>query len=161
MTRFTRVAFITVAGLLLFASVKSTASELVGLYAIVDRVVLEPNEQSPERIQVWGTFSATRDTGAAKRGYLYFRAPYPQEFRDAALKEWKDLKAVAGSGQAVAFGQQFFYVNQTAVADAYIKALPRVRPASENPSSPDGYPVNVGVSKLTDTTIVNHLKAAR
>jgi hypothetical protein len=161
MTRLVRVAFITAAGLFLFASVKSTASELVGLYAIVDRVVLEPNEQSPERIQVWGTFSATRDTGVAKRGYLYFRAPFQPEFRDAALKEWKDLKAVAGSGQAVAFGQQYFYVNQAAVADAYLKALPRIRAASEKPGSPDGYPVNVGVSKVTDTMIVNHLKAAR
>jgi len=161
MTRLTRVAVITAAGLFLFASVKSTASELVGLYAIVDRVVIEPNEQSPERIQVWGTFSTTRDTGAAKRGYLYFRAPFPPEFRDAALKEWKDLKDVAGSGQAVAFGQQYFYINQTAVADAYVKALPRIRAASEKPDGPDGYPVNVGVSKVTNTTIVNHLKTAR
>jgi hypothetical protein len=161
MTRLTRIAFITVAGMFLFASMKSTASELVGLYAIVDRVVLEPNEQSPERIQIWGTFSTSRDPAAAKRGYLYFRAPFPSEFRDAALKEWKDLKAVAGTGQAVAFGQHYFYIDQISVADAYVKTLPRVRPASEKPDAPDGYPVNIGVSKLTNTTIVNQLKAAR
>jgi len=160
MRHLTRAALITAAGLFLFSSVKSTASELVGIYAIVDRVVLEPNEQSPDRIQVWGSFSTSRDP-AAKRGYLYLRAPFPQELRDAALKEWKDLKAVAGSGQAVAFGQQYFYITQTSVADAYFKTLPRVRPASEKPESPDGYPVNIGVSKLTDPSIVNPLKAAR
>jgi hypothetical protein len=68
---------------------------------------------------------------------------------------------VAGSGQAVAFGQQYFYFTQTSVADAYFKTLPRVRPASEKPESPDGYPVNIGVSKLTNTSIVTQLKAAR
>jgi hypothetical protein len=161
MRRLTRAAFITAAGLFLFTSVKSTGSELVGLYAIVDRVVLEPSEQSPERIQVWGAISTSRDPAAAKRGYLYFRAPFPSEFRDAALKEWKDLKAVAGTGQAVAFGQHYFYIDQTSVADAYVKTLPRVRPASEAPNAPDGYPVNVGVSKLSNATITNQLKAAR
>jgi hypothetical protein len=48
-----------------------------------------------------------------------------------------------------------------AVADAYFQTLPRVRPASEKPEWADGYPVNIGVSKLTNTTIVNQLKAAR
>jgi hypothetical protein len=35
------------------------------------------------------------------------------------------------------------------------------RLASEKPDSPDGYPVNIGVSKLTSATIVNQLKAVR
>jgi hypothetical protein len=161
MTRLTRAVFFTAAGLLLFASERSSASEIVGIYALVDRVVFEPNEQSPQNIQVWGVFSTSRDPAAAKRGYLYFRPPFVPEFQEAALKEWRDLKAVAGSGQAVAFGQQYFYVPQMAVADAYFQTLPRVRPASEKPEWADGYPVNIGVSKLTNTTIVNQLKAAR
>jgi hypothetical protein len=76
-------------------------------------------------------------------------------------KEWKDLKTVAGSGQAVAFGQHYFYFAERSAADAYVKVLPRVRLASEKPDSPDGYPVNIGVSKLTSATIVNQLKAVR
>jgi len=161
MTRLTRAVFFTAAGLLLFASERSSASEIVGIYALVDRVVFEPNEQSPYRIQVWGAFSTSRNPEAAKRGYLYFRPPNTPEFQEAALKEWRDLKAVAGSGQAVAFGQQYFFVPQRAVADAYFQALPRVRPASEKPEGPDGYPVNIGVSKLTNPTVLNQLKAAR
>jgi len=161
MTRLTRAVFFTAVGLLLFASVKSSASEVVGIYALVDRVVFEPNDQSPERIQIWGAFSTSRNPEAAKRGYLYFRPPFAADFHEAALKEWRDLKAVAGSGQAVAFGQQYFYVPQMAVADAYVQALPRVRPASEKPEFADGYPVNIGVSKLTNPTVLNQLKAAR
>ena len=161
MKRFRGLAFITAACLLLFVSMKSTASELVGIYAIVDKVIFEPNEQSPNSIQIWGSISTSRDPAAAKRGYLYFRAPFPTELRDAALKEWKDLKAIAGSGQAIAFGQHYFYFDQTSAADAYLKALPRVRPASEKPDRPDGYPLNIGVSKLTSTAIVTQLKSAK
>ena len=161
MTRLTRAVFFTAAGLLLFASERSSASEIVGIYALVDRVIFEPNEQAPERIQIWGAFSTSRNPEGAKRGYFYFRPPFGPEFHEAALKEWRDLKAVAGTGQAVAFGQQYFYVPQMAVADAYIQALPRVRPASEKPDFADGYPVNIGVSKLTNPTVLNQLKAAR
>jgi hypothetical protein len=55
------------------------ASDRIGIYAVVDRVVLEPNEQNPERIQVWGAFAvATRNDrdnyDAVQRGYLYFTA---------------------------------------------------------------------------------------
>ena len=33
------------------------ASGPAGCYAIVDRIVIEPNESAPKRIQVWGMFS--------------------------------------------------------------------------------------------------------
>jgi hypothetical protein len=159
--RPSKSAFITFACLLLLVSVNSTGSELVGIYALVDRVVLEPNDQSPEKIQIWGTISTSRDPANAKRGYLYFRAPFQSDLRDLTLKEWKDLKAVAGTGQAVAFGQHYFYLDQQSAADAYVKAMPRVRPATEKPSAADGYPLNIGVSKLMDITVVNQLKSAR
>src|ERR1043165_3395435 len=31
------------------------ASDPVGVYAVIDKVVLEPGETSPQRIQIWGT----------------------------------------------------------------------------------------------------------
>ncbi len=53
------------------------ASGPVGIYGIVEKVVFEPNERSPERIQVWGAFAyvdggANSGLGvsAVKRGYL-------------------------------------------------------------------------------------------
>jgi len=33
------------------------ASGPAGCYAIVEKVVLEPNDKAPERVQVWGVFA--------------------------------------------------------------------------------------------------------
>ena len=95
----------------LLTGARLSASGPVGIYGIVEKVVFEPNEQSPERIQVWGAFAYV-DGGAnsglavssVKRGYLYFRLPASNvaSARDveAVKTEWADLKAVAGTGQA-------------------------------------------------------------
>ena len=67
---------------LLVAAMPLTASGPLGIYGIVERVVMEPNEKAPERIQVWGAFAYVDGmagegltVSAAKRGYLYFRLP--------------------------------------------------------------------------------------
>jgi hypothetical protein len=92
--------------MLLFCAVSLRASGPLGIYGIIDKVVFEPSEQAPERIQIWGAF-AFADTGnatmatAAKKGWLYFVNPNNNA---ATKKEWMDLKAVAGTGQAVGFG---------------------------------------------------------
>jgi len=161
MKRYATAIFLADSCLLLFVTLESSASELVAIYALVDKVEMEPNEKSPQTIQVWGAFSTDRDPAATKRGYLYFRAPFASEYMNIAVKEWMDLKAVAGTGQAVAFGQRYFYIDQMAAADAYAKTLPRVRPASEKPTSPDGYPLNIGVSKLTNAAAIDQLKHAK
>jgi hypothetical protein len=107
-----RVAAITAALLLmvLFNGVL-LASYPVGVYSLVERVIFEPNEQSPQRIQVWGAFSFIDAAGSnaattPHRGYLYFSMPSSVSGSEAETirKEWADLKAVAGTGQAVAFG---------------------------------------------------------
>ena len=69
------------AGLLVIfflAAARLFASGPIGIYGIVEKVVFEPNERSPERIQVWGAFAyvdggANSGLGvsAVKRGYLY------------------------------------------------------------------------------------------
>jgi hypothetical protein len=104
--------------ILLLASSTLTASGPIGIYGIVEKVVFEPNEQSPERIQIWGTFAhADGDvgtaipqrplaTGAIRRGYLYFRLPATGI--DTVRKEWRDLKTVAGTGQAIGFGSWIY-----------------------------------------------------
>ena len=138
------------------------ASEIVGIYVMVDKVILEPNETSPQSIQVWGAFTKGRSS-SVERGYMYFSLPagYHPDANEAAKKEWADLKAVAGTGKAVAFGQRFFPIVQRTEADAYFKGLPRVRPASEKPQTPDLYPVNIGMVKLTDTRVISALRDAK
>src|SRR3989442_7241502 len=88
---------------------RALASDPVGIYALVDNVVFEPNETNPERIQVWGAFAIAEGYGYtyknAERGYLYYKAN--SEKPTACRNEWTDLKTVAGTGQIVAFGSRY------------------------------------------------------
>src|SRR5438552_1578879 len=98
------------AALALATGIVAHASGPIAVYAKVDRVVMEPNEQAPERIQVWGVFaiagkSNPNDFAGPASGYLYYRLPAPNETaapdldRQTTLNEWKDLKSVAGTNQ--------------------------------------------------------------
>ena len=178
-------------------AVTTSASGPLGIYGVVEKVVFEPNETAPERIQVWGAFAYVDPTecartpcpggiaaSSAKRGYLYFRlrSPYAGVTTDAQAKltltEWADLKAVAGTGQAVAFGKWGYIgafgslqpgANPTTPPVIYESkpqggelADMRVRPASEAPANPATYQTNLGVMKLPEqgshAAIVKQLK---
>jgi hypothetical protein len=113
------------------------ASDPVGVYAVVEKVVAEPADGTPQRVQVWGVFalnSGPRDEpySAPAYGYLYYKA---DEKPDAARREWEDLKSVAGTGQVVAFASRW-------------KEKGRVRKATDKPDAPDAYPVAMGVTKV-------------
>ena len=125
----------------LLAAVTSTvcASDPNGIYAFVDRVVFEPGDDNPERIQVWGGFALAKsgnryEYGEAQRGYLYFKLRAGDE--EVCRKEWADLKAVAGTGQLVSFGSR------------YEKAPPALRKADAKPENPDAYPKSWGMNKV-------------
>ena len=53
------------------------ASDPTAVYTRIERVVLEPNAEAPQAIQVWGVFAMAKpddrnDYLPPKRGYLYF-----------------------------------------------------------------------------------------
>jgi hypothetical protein len=129
------------------------ASDRVAVYAKVDRVLLQPNADAPETIQIFGVFSVAERNNAndyrpAARGYLYYRLPAK---RDVARREWTDLKAIAATGQIVAFGSRW-------------EGTPRVREAKEPPANPDEYTINTGLTKVegrTDYAPVRALAEAR
>jgi len=127
------------------------ASDPVGVYGIVEKVVFEPNETSPQRVQVWGAFAvATKnnpnDYQPAQRGYLYYTLTPGKE--DLAKREWNDLKSVAGTGQPVAFSVRW-------------GAKDRLRKTTDAPESADVYTIGTGVVKLGSThRIFNELKEA-
>ena len=136
-----RSVIASAAALALIAAVVAHASDRVAVYAKVDRVVLEPSADAPSAIQVWGVFSVAQsgnpnDYQPAARGYLYYTA---SGSADVVRKEWADLKAMAGSGQLIAFGLRW-------------EGVPRVRPASEQPAKPDRYTTNAGVTKISGRT---------
>ena len=179
----TKATLVTIA--LLFMVATLTASGPVGIYGIIEKVVFEPNEQAPERIQVWGAFAYVDGAGLGlnitevKRGYLYFERyapPFagPNNGLPVELKEWNDLKGVAGTGQAVAFGR-WAYIGtfQSIQPEKDSRIFPRrggasadlrVRAASEPPSRPGVYETNSGVVKLSEqgshAEVVKQLKAA-
>lgn len=179
--------------LFVLSTASAGASGRIGYYGIVERVVFEPSEAAPERIQVWGAFAYV-DGGAAQniatssvtRGYLYFkvRSDIPefttQREVELARREWADLKAVAGTGQAIGFGS-WGYIGSFAVLQpggvagppSYLyerkpsggeRADLRVRPGSEAPTAPATYQTETGIVKLSETgshsAIVRQLRAA-
>jgi hypothetical protein len=124
----------------LFAPADVRASDPVGIYAYVDRVVLEPSDTAPERIQVWGGFALAKDTPTrmeyhnAEAGYLYFKLRPGDE--EICKKEWADLKSVAGKQQIVAFGSRD------------TNPPPTIRKTSAKPENPDVYPKGWGMTKV-------------
>ena len=123
--------------LLVPAALGSTlyASDFTGVYAKIDRVVIEN-----DTAQIFGVFAAAKpndrnDYLPPVRGYLYFKpGPNPAVTRN----EWNDLKQVAGTGEIVAFlGRPF---------------TARIRKGDEKPENPDTYSVNTGVTRVRGRT---------
>jgi hypothetical protein len=161
------------------AAPSASASGPTGIYGIVSKVVLEPNDKAPERIQIWGAFTLVDGgTGSGgktltpQKGYLYFQLDptmSPAQ-REAALKEWADFKSIAGTGQAVAFGR-FGYIGVFSdelitrpagmppyVLIPYNNPVGPVGSRAENPirsepapAKPTTYPLNIGLTKLSRT----------
>jgi hypothetical protein len=145
-TNFTKIAQTALLAFGVMAAASSAqASDPVGIYALVDKVVLEPNEKTPERAQVWGTFCFAEGRGDGygqpKRGYLYYKVN--PENDDVSRKEWADLKMVAGTPQIVAFGNRH-------------KDKGELRKADDKPKAADVYPLGFGLQKIRE----NHWNAA-
>jgi hypothetical protein len=150
--------------LLAWAAIDLLASGQAGIYGIVERVGFEPNERSPERIQVWGAFALIERMPAPvsgtsmttvdgqfftnwvyrqpTRGYLYFKLPPAIADAVNARREWADLAAVAGTRQAIAFGNW-----DRTRGDAMMT----VRSGASRPADPDVYYTDVGIAKLAAT----------
>jgi hypothetical protein len=112
-----RVACVT---LLVFLITINAISKVVtvDIYALVEKVVLEPNDVAPESIQIWGALAFDRPgdwkfpglgrvqghpPNERRRGYLYFRLCRVKKEARMLRSGWNELKALAGSGQAVEF----------------------------------------------------------
>jgi len=127
-------------------TVPALASDPMGVYCIVDKVVLEPAAM-PDRAQVWGTCALANTNDwyfrAPAKGYFYFAAPAGREA--AARAEWSDLKSVAGTGQAVGFARRY-------------QPVGRFRADTEKPAEPDQYPLHIGVVKIGERPVVPEVR---
>jgi hypothetical protein len=125
-------------GMFALAALPLPLSDPVGVFALIDRVVVEPSTGDPQRIQLWGVFALAdrnnrNDYLPAERGYLYMSVNLGNA--RATRAEWSDLKTVAGTDQAVGFGSRY----ESAV---------RVRRADEKVENPDVYPIGFGLVKV-------------
>ena len=115
-------------------------SDPVGIYAVIDKVVLVPNATNPTAIQIWGTFAVSDQQPGdhyrpAVKGYLYYAIDASKE--RATRAEWADLSGMAGKKAVVGF------------AAKWQRPTPgRVRCATEAPSEPDVYVLHFGVVKM-------------
>jgi hypothetical protein len=157
--------------ILFLAAANLIASGPVGFYAVIEKVVFEPNDKMPEHMQLWGAFAVV-DGGASQpgatskplRGYLYFKLPEGSA-QAAAKAEWNDLKSVAGTGQAVGFGYWGF-VGSVQSVDYSTNGIPyflesspgmarqsnlRVRKEYDASAMPAQYQTNAGVVKLPES----------
>jgi hypothetical protein len=148
-----RLAGVVIAGAWIMTSVTLRASDFVGVYAVVEKVVLEPSAAAPERVQIWGAFAVSdgksgSNYGTAERGYLYYACPPGRE--TVCRKEWADLQSVAGKDIGVGLGARY-------------KENGRVRKASEAPAAPDVYPIERGIVRLSaghdSLPVIDRIKA--
>ena len=113
------------------------ASGPIAVYALVDKVAFEPNENKPERIRLSGVFITAEDNSgtysAPRRGYLYFTLPGVNS--ELALREWRDLKSVAGTRQVIGLGSIWY-------------GKVRVRKPNEDAKYPDAYVMGNGLVKI-------------
>jgi hypothetical protein len=123
---------------------RARASDPTGGYILVERVIFEPSESAPERVQLWGAFTLCKEAGGRNytpptHGFLYYTLAQGQE--EACRKEWADFKRVAGTGQVVGFGSS--YKPQT---------MGRVRKSAEKAEAADTYPVGMGLLRFREQT---------
>jgi hypothetical protein len=140
-------------GLCLLAVAALQASDLVGVYTVVEKVVLEPNDTAPTRVQIWGGFALSdqksgSNYGEAQRGYMYYTCPAGQEA--ICRREWADLKTMAGKDSGVGFGGRY-------------RQNGRVRKSEDAPVDPDVYPIERGVIRLSaghdSLPVIDRIKA--
>lgn len=144
--------FILAVVLLSFPATIGLASVPLGVYAVVEKVVIEPAGAEPPRAQIWGTFAVWDDKPGLgyrtpERGFLYYSCS--KEQTQICRDEWADLKSVAGTGRVIGFGSRSL-------------APGRVRAAGERASAPEPYPIQFGVVQMGSSprgAIFDRLKA--
>ena len=112
-------------------------SDPVGVYAVIDRVVVAPDTANPTTIQIWGTFAVSDQQRGdnyrpAARGFLYYRLNKSDV--NASRAEWADLRRLAGTKTVVGFSAKW-----------QPNTPGRVRCATDPIANADEYPIQSGM----------------
>ena len=126
---------------LAFAAVVPLPSDPAAVFAIVDRVVLQPDDQQPTRIELHGAFALAEGSRGAfykspRTGVLRFQLGSDVE---ATKRTWRDLNKVAGTGKVVSFGSRYDLLAKDAVPT---RVLAVDEPEGKLPAFPVGWGLN-------------------
>jgi len=152
MTRRNVLTPIVVTFALALAVLPLRASDMLGMYGLIDKVVLEPDDKEPTAVQVWGAFAIANRVNnlagyaAPEQGYFYYSCPKAQDTK--CVSEWADLKAAATKGDIVGFGSRY-------------SPSGRLRKTTEKVAAPDMYPINIGVVKITPDMYPDMVRSLR
>jgi hypothetical protein len=150
--RAPRVVILCAVVILSLVQISRAKNGNIGIYGIVDKVVCEPSESSPERIQVWGLFVVPVPISsglykAPERGVLYFGIPADR--KEIAKKEWVELKRLAGTGQILGFSEYWVPNPSDPQGNPHTSLVVQVH--KNGPLGlPDAYPLGIGVLKIDD-----------
>jgi hypothetical protein len=123
------------------------ASTRVAVYAIVDRIELEPSSFEPERAWISGVFVLPTPVSSGlhavpARGHLYFSVNPADP--NATHRDWEALRAAAGTGNPVGFGQYWMSCSRrafpAAAGDANCSFETTVQ-TDRTRATPDPYPI--------------------
>jgi len=150
--RTLRVVILPAAVIFLLVQVSPAKNGNVGIYGIVDKVVFEPDENAPERIQIWGLFVVPVPISsglyrAPRRGIVYFSLPADR--KKTAIKEWAELKRLAGSGQILGF-TEYWVPNPNDPQGSPHTSLVVYVHGDVPLGLPDPYPLGIGVLKIDE-----------
>jgi hypothetical protein len=152
--RTLRVVILSAVVILLLVQISLAKNGNIGVYGIVDKVVFEPDESSPERIQIWGLFAVPIPISsglykAPQRGVLYFSIPADR--KEIARKEWVELKRMAGSGRTLGFTEYWVANPSDPQGDPHTSLVVHVH-QNRPLGLPDAYPLGIGVLRIEDST---------
>jgi hypothetical protein len=150
--RTLRVVILSTTVILLLVQISFAKNGNIGIYGIVDKVVFEPDEGSPERIQIWGLFVVPIPISsglykAPQRGVLYFSIP--PDRKEIARKEWIELKRLAGSGQILGFTEYWVANPSDPQGNPHTSLVVHVHKSGPL-GLPDAYPLGIGVLRIDD-----------
>jgi hypothetical protein len=135
---------------LLVVAGAAPASDPVGIYGRIEKVVTEPGRGDAERVRIFGVFRLAKPRAGgdeyqpAAYGYLYYTLAPGKA--DESRTEWKDLKSMEHTGKVVAFAGRY-------------QKLGTVRKVAERPEKPDEYPVANGLEEINSPGIAKELRS--
>ena len=124
------------------------ASDPIGIYGLVDQVVMEPSDGMAQRVQVWGVFTMadrqTRSYTEPVRGYLYYSLPSEEqetartEYVEGAIARTLTGDIYRADDRAIHSVNRALFAQQTSLADRIRTLRPQavLAPVSEGAAVP-------------------------